>query len=117
VHRPDVIEFLAQHHWVATAGELGAVGMSPDAVKRARCSGWLLSPARGVVVLAGIELSFEGRARLAQVAAGAEAFVSGPSAGVLYGLRRDADAADRGDDVGQSQPPLPACGRRPSPHA
>jgi len=87
VHRPEVIEFLARHHWVATIDELLGIGMSVDAVKRARCHGWLLSPARGVVAMAGVDLTFEGRARLAQLAAGPEAYVSGPSAGVLYGLR------------------------------
>ena len=37
--------------------------------------------------MAGVELTLEGRALLAQLAAGHEAFVSGPTAGALYGLR------------------------------
>ena len=42
---------------------------------------------RGVVAVAGAELSFEGRALALQLAAGPGAFVSGPSAAVIYGLR------------------------------
>lgn len=38
--------------------------------------------------MADVKLSFEGRALAAQLAMGATAFVSGPSAGVLHGLRK-----------------------------
>jgi hypothetical protein len=40
-----------------------------------------------VLAVAGVELSFAGRALALQLAAGPTAFVSGPSAGVLHGLR------------------------------
>jgi hypothetical protein len=87
MNRPEVLRFLAGNHWVASVGQLRALGFGTDAVKRARRQGLLTSAARGVVALAGVELSFEGRAMVAQLAAGTEAFISGPSAGVLYGLR------------------------------
>lgn len=87
MNHPQGLQFLAQHQWVATTDELRAAGMTGGAIAHAKRTGVLRSPARGVVMLAGVELTFEGRARLAQLAAGAEAFVSGPSAGVLYGLR------------------------------
>jgi hypothetical protein len=48
----------------------------------------LVAPARGVVAVGGVELSFEGRALTAQLALSYGAFVSGPSAGVLHGLRK-----------------------------
>ena len=47
----------------------------------------MVSPYRGVLVVAHAELTFEGRALAVQLAAGGTAFISGPSAGVLYGLR------------------------------
>ena len=49
------------------------------------------SPVQGVVAVPGVELTLEGRALLAQLAAGREAFVSGPTAGALQasgGCRR-----------------------------
>jgi hypothetical protein len=61
--------------------------MTKAALQHARRTGLLATPVQGVVAFAAAELSFEGRALLAQLAAGGEAFVSGPSAGALYGLR------------------------------
>jgi Transcriptional regulator, AbiEi antitoxin len=87
MNRVEVMQFLAAHHWVASLGQLAALGVSPSAVHRARRRGLLVSPVRGVVAMAGVELSFEGRALAAQLALAHEAFVSGPSAGVLLGLR------------------------------
>jgi hypothetical protein len=87
MNRPEVLQFLAKNHWVASVAQLRVLGFGRDAVRRARKQGLLETPARGVVSLAGVELSFEGRAMVAQLAAGGEAFVSGASAGVLYGLR------------------------------
>jgi hypothetical protein len=87
MNHPDLIRFLADHHWVASTAQLRELGVTKAAIQHARRTGFLATPARGVVALAATELSFEGRALAAQLAAGAEAFVSGPSAGVLYGLR------------------------------
>ena len=87
MNHPEVIRFLAAHHGVASVDQLRGLNFGKHALVRARRQGLLVSPARGVVALAGRELSFEGRAVVAQLAAGGEAFVSGPSAGVLHGLR------------------------------
>jgi Transcriptional regulator, AbiEi antitoxin len=85
--RPNLLQFLADHHWVASTAQLRELGVTKAALQHARRSGLLTTPTRGVVALAAVQLSFEGRALVAQLAAGGEAFVSGPSAGVLYGLR------------------------------
>jgi hypothetical protein len=85
--RPNLLQFLADHHWVASTAQLRELGVTKAALQHARRTGLLTTPTRGVVALAAVQLSFEGRALVAQLAAGGEAFVSGPSAGVLYGLR------------------------------
>jgi hypothetical protein len=87
MNRPDVMKHFADHHWIASVGQLAALKVSTSAIHRARQRGLLVSATRGVVAVAGVELSFEGRALAAQLALANEAFVSGPSAGVLYGLR------------------------------
>jgi hypothetical protein len=87
MNHPEVIRFFTAHHGVASVDQLRGLNFGKHALLRARRQGILVSPARGVVALAGRELSFEGRAAVAQLAAGGEAFVSGPSAGVLHGLR------------------------------
>lgn len=85
--RPEVIAVFARQHWVASVGQLAALGISRKVVHRARMKGVLASPLRSVVSLAQVELSFEGRAMAIQLAAGANGFISGMSAGVLHGLR------------------------------
>jgi len=86
--KPDALEFLADHHWVATAAQLRALGVSEHQLSRARREGVLVSHRRGVVRLASVSPSFEGRALYAQLSVGPHAWVSGPSAAVLYGLRQ-----------------------------
>ena len=98
MNHPEVIRFLVAHHGVASVDQLRGLNFGKHALVRARRQGLLVSPARGVVALAGRELSFEGRAVVAQLAAGGEAFVSGPSAGVLHGLRGMPTSTDRGVD-------------------
>lgn len=87
MNRPDVLAFLAQHHWVASVRQLAALGVSEAALEHAKRQGVVVGIARGIVSVAGVELSWEARALAAQLAAGREAFVSGPSAGVVHGLR------------------------------
>jgi hypothetical protein len=87
MNRPDVVKFLAEHHWVASVEQLRALKVTPDALKHARRIGAVTSPVHGVVTVPGVQLTVEGRALLAQFAAGREAFVSGPTAGALHGLR------------------------------
>lgn len=87
MNHPAVLEFLAGHHWVASTDQLQQLGVSRSALEHARRTGVVIPAGRGVVAVKGVALSFEGRALAAQLTAGREAFVSGPSAGVLYGLR------------------------------
>ncbi len=69
MHRPDVLKFFAEHHWVASVEQLHDLGVDDSAIyrarqrrarPRARCAASSSS--------AGVELSFEGRALLAQLA-------------------------------------------------
>src|SRR5262245_19594450 len=88
MNRPDVMKLFAEQHWVAAVGQLSELGVSVSAIHRARQRGVVVSPTRGVVAVAGVKLSFKGRALAAQLALAHEAFVSGPSAGVIHGLRK-----------------------------
>jgi hypothetical protein len=87
MNRPEVVQFLAQHHWVASVEQLRELKVSKSALEHARRTGRVRSPVHGVVVVPGVELSLEGRALLGQLAAGGRAFVSGTTAGALHGLR------------------------------
>jgi hypothetical protein len=87
INRPEVLTFLAAHHWVASGEQLRELRVTKSALEHARRRGEVLSPVPGVVTVPGVQLTLEGRSLLAQLSAGAEAFVSGPTAGALYGLR------------------------------
>ncbi len=87
MNRPDVLTFLAEHHWVASLEQLRDLNVTKSALEYARRKGAVVSPVQGVVVVPGVTLTLEGRALLAQLAAGKEAFVSGPTAGAIRGLR------------------------------
>ena len=87
MNRADVLALFARQHWVAGHRQLTALGVSASAIDRARLRGQVVRMYRGVVAVAGSELSFEGRALALQLAAGPGAFVSGPSAAVMYRLR------------------------------
>jgi hypothetical protein len=88
MNRPEVLALFARQHWVASVAQLHDLGVSRDVIYLARRKSLITSPVRGVLAIAGVELSFRGRVMAAQLAAaGHEAFVSGPSAGVLHGLR------------------------------
>jgi hypothetical protein len=87
INRQDVLALFARQHWVAGYRQLLELGVSSSAIDRARRRGVVVSPYRGVLAIAGAELSFAGQAMALQLAAGDTAFVSGPSAGVLHGLR------------------------------
>jgi hypothetical protein len=87
MNRPEVVKFLAEHHWVASIEQLRELKVTKSALEHARRTGSVRSPVKGVVVAHGVGLTLEGRALLAQLAAGGQAFVSGPTAGILHGLR------------------------------
>ena len=113
MNRPEILQFLGQHHWVGSVEQLVGLGMTLDAIRMAKRRGALVAPARGVVALTGIELSFEGRALATQLAVGGNAFVSGPSAGVLHGLRSMPKARiEVTVSVSRGRVALPSYGRR-----
>ncbi len=86
--RPEVLALFARQHWVAGVAQLHELNVGRDVIYLARRKGLVTSPVRGVLAVADVELSFRGRAMAALLAAaGHEAFVSGPSAGVIHGLR------------------------------
>jgi hypothetical protein len=87
MNRPDVLALFARQHWVAGWRQLADLGVGRSELSRARQQGLVTSPIRGVVAVAGVELSFAARALCAQLAAGGSTFVSGPTAGALHGLR------------------------------
>jgi hypothetical protein len=87
IERPDVRNLLAKQHWVASTDQLLERGVSTSALYRARRSGKVTTPVPGTVAMAGVELTFLGRAMAAQLGAGPEAFVSGESAASIRGLR------------------------------
>jgi hypothetical protein len=81
------MELLRGQAWVATVDQLGALGVGPPAVSRARHRGLVDAVAPGLVGLHGVWDSFDGRVWAAQLIGGDGAFVSGPTAARLYGLR------------------------------
>jgi hypothetical protein len=87
MNRPDVLALFRSQHWVAGWSQLADLGVARSTLSRARRAGLVTSPMPRVVAVAGVELTFEARALIAQLAAGSGAFVSGPTAGILHGLR------------------------------
>ena len=87
MHRRDVVSLLTRQHGVASMAQLDELDVSRYAVARACKAGTLERVHRGVFKLAGGTLSFEGVALGVQLAAGPGAFLSGPTAGALRGLR------------------------------
>jgi len=87
INRPDVLHFFATHDLVASCYELAELGVSKDALSRARRAGAVVDVLPRVVTLPGAQLTFRRRCRALVLWAGGEAFVSGPSAGHLLGLR------------------------------
>lgn len=87
LNRHDVLALFARQHWVASVRQLEALGVETSSITRACRSGSLRRMYRGVVAIAAAQLPFEGEALALQLTAGETAFVSGPSAGLLHGLR------------------------------
>jgi hypothetical protein len=76
-----------KQHWVAGTAQLSALGISPEAVRRARRCELVEAVLPGVVGLSNACASFESRAMAVQLAAKGAGFLSGTTAGRLYGLR------------------------------
>jgi hypothetical protein len=86
--RPDVLELFSTQHWVASRDQLGVHGVSAKVVQRAVREGLVVPIVDGVVALARTETADESRLMAVQLAGGHQAFLSGPTAGRLHGLRR-----------------------------
>ncbi|MGI9030681.1 MAG: hypothetical protein ACR2HP_11965, partial [Ilumatobacteraceae bacterium] len=72
---------------MATVDQLLELSVSMSAIARARRQGTVVNVLPGVVRLAGTEESFVSKAMALQLHVGDTGYVSGVSAGVLYGLR------------------------------
>ena len=86
MNRPEVLALFARQHWVAGHRQLAELGVSASAIDRARRAARSCAR-RGVLAVAGRELSFEGRA-LACSSPPALAFVSGPPPACCTGCAR-----------------------------
>jgi hypothetical protein len=87
INRPAVLALFAAQHWVATTDQLRDHAVSARTIERACRDGLLSRVMPGVVRLAGAEDTFVARAMALQLHVGEASFISGVSAGVLYGLR------------------------------
>jgi hypothetical protein len=88
--RPRVVEAAAGRHWVLSAAELAALGMTPGQIRRGALDGFLHRQHHGVYAVGRPDLSFEGRCRAALLAAGPAAAISHWSAARLWNLRGSA---------------------------
>jgi len=88
INRPEVLHLFTSQHWVASVDQLVQLPVSSRTVERARRAGTLTTVLPGIVRVAGSRESFVSQAMALQLYVGAEAFVSGVSAGVLHGLRK-----------------------------
>jgi len=85
--RPHVLELFGRQYGVAAIDELVKAGMSASTIARARRRGALTTVLPGVVRLAGFPWSFESRAMALVKWRSDHCFLSGVTAGALYGLR------------------------------
>lgn len=84
-----VLEQMARQHGVISRSQLiDDHDWTRARLSRMRAAGILVDAAPGVVAMASTTLGFEGRAMAAQLSAGKVGFLSGWTAGRLFGLRR-----------------------------
>lgn len=84
---PDVLGLFADQFGVADTAQLVARNVSPRTIGRARQRGTLVPVLRGVHRLASSPVSFRGRAMAVQLHVGPDSFLTGTTAGALYGLK------------------------------
>jgi hypothetical protein len=87
IDRPVILELFGRQHGVAAGRQLRGEGVSASAIDRAVQRGSLVRVHRGVFRLAGTTLDSTATALALQLLAGPEAFLSGPTAAHLHGLR------------------------------
>lgn len=86
-HKPQVLALFNSQFGVATAGQLCDLGMSRRTVERWTKSRLILPLLPGVFTQAGVTPSFHTKALAAQLYYGPRCFLSGQTAGALFGLR------------------------------
>jgi hypothetical protein len=82
----------ARQHGVVAAAQLGALGISPDAISHRISSGRLHPVFRGVYAVGHAAISLEARWLAAVMACGEGALLSHRSAAALWGIHQDAPA-------------------------
>ncbi len=82
-----VLQVLGGQFWVATRQQLLAAGASDREIQRAMRHGVLDRVARSVVHLSAAPWTFESRAMSLCLSAGLESYLSGTTAGLLWGIR------------------------------
>jgi len=83
----SVLALFAAQHGVASLAQLIERQLSPRTIGRARQRNELIPVLPGVYLLGGDQLTFEGRAMAVQLHCGEACFLSGTTAGALFGLR------------------------------
>lgn len=87
MNNPAVLQLFRAQHWVASIEQLLEV-CSINTIKRARNAGLVTTVLPGVLRVAGTAETFDSLAMALQLRVGGDVFISGPSAGVVHGLRR-----------------------------
>ncbi|MGH9272726.1 MAG: hypothetical protein ACRDZ2_15820 [Ilumatobacteraceae bacterium] len=87
INRQDVLALFASQRWVASVDQLLELPVSRSTIDRSCRAGVIVRILPGVVMVAGAEDTFVARAMALQLAVGPDSYISGVSAGVLYGLR------------------------------
>jgi hypothetical protein len=88
IDRADVLALFSSQFWVADIAQLKELGIGARTITRARRRGTIVGVLPGIVRMAGAEDTFRSRAMALQLHAGGQSYLSGPSAGVLHGLRQ-----------------------------
>jgi len=109
--RPNVVALLVGQFWVAATEQLIEAGMSASSVDRARRRDELHTVVSGVLQLAHTDVSFHSRAMALQLHAGPASYLSGPTAGALYGMRGMSRRIIHITTYHKHRPTMPAWGR------
>jgi hypothetical protein len=88
---PQVLALFAGQYWVASIWQLRELGVSDEAVGRACRAGLIERVTAGVYRLTSAEFGLEGRCMAVLLKSPEHSYISGPTAGRLYGLRRMSD--------------------------
>lgn len=88
LQRPDVMALFARQRWVAASSQLVGLGLGERTVTRAIRRGEVERVVGPVVGIIGRPDSFDARCLAIHLAAGRRGYLSGQSAGHLYGLRQ-----------------------------